>query len=281
MRLQELSYSFALFSTVTPCSATFSKNPPPLPANTYFPRHFGIVVWPSFAGSDIFGPISVLDGLGFNYPELGMHLSVLSTTLEPVSTRLLNGVSNRTNLFSDYGFSIVPTDTLDAVLARSGKTWVDPYPPAKGQEDGANVTKTLSQLEVLIVPGGGTSSPNRAVEIDFIKQLYPNLKVIVSVCTGAKLLSQSGILDGRKATSNKFSLPSLKENWPKVQWVDRARWVQDGNIWTGSGPSAGADVMYAWAESVFGKEVADWLAARVEQVRWSDSAYDPFADIWE
>jgi hypothetical protein len=218
--------------------------------------------------------------LAYIYPELGIHLSVLSSTLEPVSTRLLNGFSNRTTLFSDFGQTIVPTDNLDEVLARNGTTWVDPYPPLKGQENGENVTKILSQLEVLIVPGGGTVGQNRSVEVDFVKQIYPNLKSIVSVCTGSTILAQSGILDDRQATSNKYSLPWSQTSWPKVQWQDKAHWVQDGNIWTGSGLSAGVDVMYAWVENFFGKEVTDYLAARAGQLRWTDSANDPFADIW-
>lgn len=57
-------------------------------------------------------------------------------------------------------------------------------------------------------------------------------------------------------------------------------WVQDGKIWTSGDQAAGDDVAYAWVESVFGRDIADYLADCVEDVRWKDSTNDPFADVW-
>ena len=60
-----------------------------------------------------------------------------------------------------------------------------------------------------------------------------------------------------------------------------ARWVEDGNIFTSSGISAGIDVTYAWVGKVYGEEVADYLAKSLEYERWTDPHKDPFAQIWD
>lgn len=65
----------------------------------------------------------------------------------------------------------------------------------------------------------------------------------------------------------------------KTNWIAKARWVRDGNVWTASGVSAGIDVMCAWAESVYGKEVADEVANAMEFVRAKGSGDDPFAGM--
>lgn len=74
---------------------------------------------------------------------------------------------------------------------------------------------------------------------DFIRARYPQLEFLLSVCNGAVALAKSGLIDGRRATSNKALWKWALEAGPKVNWVPEARWVEDGNIWTSSGISAG------------------------------------------
>lgn len=62
-----------------------------------------------------------------------------------------------------------------------------------------------------------------------------------------------------------------------MNWVPRARWVVDGNLWTSSGISAGIDMMYAFVADQFGEDVASRLADDAEYVRNTDSTNDPFA----
>ena len=282
MHFKDILSPIVLVSALTPAFAKISKTPPALPVNGTFPRHYGLLVWPGFSNGDAFGPVTILDGLAYNYPQLGIHFSIISATMDPVTTRLFNNENTDKNTpFSDFEFKVQPTDTIDAVLARNGTTWAEPYPPAKGQENGENVKKALSPIDVLIVPGGGTGGNTRSVEAKFIKELYPQFQAVVSTCTGSTMFALAGILDGRRATTNKYMVNWIAKQYPKVQWVDRARWVRDGNIWTGSGLAAGVDVMYAWSDSVFGKDVTDFLLARVEQPRWDSADNDPYADIWE
>lgn len=100
------------------------------------------------------------------------------------------------------------------------------------------------------------------------------------MCTGSAILAKSGVLNGRKATSNKRAFSWVKDQNQEVEWVAKARWVVDGNIWTSSGIAAGIDMTYAWVESIWGVEVADEIADGSEYERNRDSGKDRFAERW-
>lgn len=72
----------------------------------------------------------------------------------------------------------------------------------------------------------------------------------------------------------------VKAKHPNVQWVAKARWVVDGNIWTSSGISAGIDVTFAWIADVFGEETAQYVADRSEYERNVDEGNDRYAERW-
>ncbi|KAF2177231.1 class I glutamine amidotransferase-like protein [Zopfia rhizophila CBS 207.26] len=248
---------------------------PNITNTTALPKHYAILVFPTFQALDVFGPLDVLNTLAMLF-NTTMHLSVLSATMDPVTT-----VPQRTPRMNmthgDFGESIVPTNTFKEVLAKSGSC-----PERTAGHGGHSMNGTdKGDIEVLIVPGGGGTREPRLEEIDFVKQTYPKVKYILSVCTGATILSRAGILDGRKATTNKRSWKWATSTGPKVDWVPTARWVQDGNIWSSSGISAGIDLTYAWVAHVYGEEVANYVSASSEYVRWRNSTEDPFAKIWD
>ena len=72
----------------------------------------------------------------------------------------------------------------------------------------------------------------------------------------------------------------VKTQHPNVDWVAKARWVVDGNIWTSSGISAGMDLAFAWMAEVFGEETAQFVADRSEYERNVDSGNDRYAERW-
>jgi len=65
-----------------------------------------------------------------------------------------------------------------------------------------------------------------------------------------------------------------------VIWVPEARWVEDGNIFSSSGISAGIDVMYAWVARVYGNDVAEYLSLVSEYQREMDANHDIFGGVW-
>jgi transcriptional regulator GlxA family with amidase domain len=137
-------------------------------------------------------------------------------------------------------------------------------------------------LDVLLVPGGmGTRREvdNRAL-VEWIARQARTAQTTTSVCTGAALLARAGVLDGRRATSNKRAFGWVTEQGPKVHWVRQARWVDDGTVVTSSGVSAGIDMALHLIGRVAGPAARDEIATRMEYEWQSDAEHDPFAKIW-
>jgi transcriptional regulator GlxA family with amidase domain len=137
-------------------------------------------------------------------------------------------------------------------------------------------------IEILLVPGGmGTRREvGNAALVDWIARQARAAETTTSVCTGAALLAKAGVLDGRRATSNKRAFAWVTEQGPKVDWVRQARWVDDGNVVTSSGVSAGIDMALHLIGRIAGPAVRDDIATRMEYEWHSDAAHDPFAKVW-
>jgi transcriptional regulator GlxA family with amidase domain len=119
-------------------------------------------------------------------------------------------------------------------------------------------------LDVLVVPGGmGTRKEvdNESL-ISFISIQAKHCKAVLSVCTGAFLLHRAGILGGRRATTHWNSLDRLRALGDVTVIEDR--FVQDGNIWSSAGVSAGMDMMLAFIADYAGEEAASKTQAAAE-----------------
>ena len=134
-------------------------------------------------------------------------------------------------------------------------------------------------LDVLLVPGGmGTRR-----EVDdpgltgWIAARAADAELVTSVCTGAALLARAGVLDGRRATTNKRAFDWVVTQGPRVTWVRRARWVEDGRFVTSSGVSAGIDMALAVVARTVDEETAEQIARLMEYARNRDPDDDPFA----
>lgn len=137
------------------------------------------------------------------------------------------------------------------------------------------------KLDFLLVPGGigtRTEIDNEAMT-DFLKARVADAEVAMTVCTGTALFAHAGILDGRRATTNKMAFNWVAEQGPKVEWVKQARWVEDGKFATSSGVSAGIDMALAVIEKLYGKETSKALEVGTEYDRHADASWDPFAKI--
>ncbi|MED7788781.1 DJ-1/PfpI family protein [Francisella sp. 19X1-34] len=148
-------------------------------------------------------------------------------------------------------------------------------------------TKKLDQANskdyILFVPGGmGTRQLiyDKKLMAELAK-LATNAKYILTVCTGSSLLSQTKLLDNKKATSNKKALNWTKSIAPNVQWIDKARWVKDGNIYSSSGVSAGIDMSLGFIADLFGYDVAKQKSIEIEYSWQEDATIDEFADIYK
>jgi putative intracellular protease/amidase len=133
-------------------------------------------------------------------------------------------------------------------------------------------------LDLILVPGGfGTVAQlGSAALLDFLRARAPRAEVTMSVCSGSALLARAGLLDGRRATSNKQFFDLARGQGAKVEWVAQARWVEDGPFATSSGVSAGMDMALGVIARLFGKERAQEIADLTEYEWHSDPTRDPF-----
>lgn len=135
------------------------------------------------------------------------------------------------------------------------------------------------QFDILMIPGGmGTRTEvNNPVMLEFLHKQDEGTEYTTSVCTGAALLAKAGLLDGRKATSNKMAWSFVTSQDGDVLWQPSARWVEDGKFLTSSGISAGIDMALALIEDLEGREKAENVAKVAEYIWNDDPADDPFA----
>jgi len=133
-------------------------------------------------------------------------------------------------------------------------------------------------LDLLLLPGGiGTLAQlgNEAL-LGFLRARAPRAEVTMSVCSGSAILAKAGLLDGRRATSNKMFFDLARSQSAKVRWVEAARWVEDGPFATSSGVSAGTDMALAVIARLYGRERARQIADYTEYQWHEDPDRDPF-----
>jgi transcriptional regulator GlxA family with amidase domain len=137
-------------------------------------------------------------------------------------------------------------------------------------------------LDVVLVPGGiGTrDEAENPTLLGWLGRRAAEAEVVTSVCTGAALLARAGVLDGKRATTNKAFFQWVADQGPKVTWVRAARWVEDGKFATSSGVSAGIDMALAVIARLVGREVSENVARAMEYEWHTDATWDPFAKAW-
>jgi transcriptional regulator GlxA family with amidase domain len=112
-------------------------------------------------------------------------------------------------------------------------------------------------FDYLLIPGGWgtrreTENPNL---IQFITQRAETCRAVLSVCTGAFLLAEAGLLKGRQASTHWGSLDRLRAVGD-IEVVEK-RFVKDGKFWSSAGVSAGIDLSLAFLKEEFGEETAE------------------------
>ncbi|MFN8341921.1 MAG: DJ-1/PfpI family protein [Cyclobacteriaceae bacterium] len=136
----------------------------------------------------------------------------------------------------------------------------------------------LTGPHIFLIPGGYGTRPAvfNAALIDEIRRVSVQSEYVFTVCTGTSLLARTGLLDGRKATSNKRAFDWVVTNGPAVQWIRQARWTVDGKYYTSSGVSAGIDMCLGFLSDRRGQAFAREVAWQIEFDWTEDKDTDHF-----
>ncbi len=153
--------------------------------------------------------------------------------------------------------------------ARTHLIWTRPGPVQadRGIEIGASVSfAEAPPLDLLLVPGGPgqLSLMKHSLLMDFIRRCSASSCWVCSVCTGALLLAQAGVLRGRRATTHWLARDALRSFGVEVT---DDRYVIDGKLATAAGVSAGIDLALELARRLFGDDLACEIELQIE--------YDP------
>lgn len=112
-------------------------------------------------------------------------------------------------------------------------------------------------LDCAIVPGGVVDAALRQAELlAWVAAQARRTRVLASVCTGALLLAQAGLLDGLQATTHWEDLDALRALRPAVQVREGLRWVDEGAVVTSAGISAGIDMSLHLVQRLAGHDLA-------------------------
>jgi transcriptional regulator GlxA family with amidase domain len=127
-------------------------------------------------------------------------------------------------------------------------------------------------IDLLLVPGGrGTQTlPEPQVVSRWIATVAACARVTASVCTGAFLLAEAGLLDGLSVTTHWDDVAGLRSAWPTVTVVEDVRWVDEGAVVTAAGISAGIDVSLHLVERLADRDLA-LRTARYMEYNWDEA----------
>ena len=119
-------------------------------------------------------------------------------------------------------------------------TWVT---PAMKVQPTHTYSTAPTDLDILVI-GGPNPGTVPDASLEYLREAVKKTKTILTTCTGAMWLAKSGVLNGKKATTNRLGLEGAKMMWPDVEWVDQRWVVEDGHfdgavIWTAGGAGCG------------------------------------------
>ena len=200
-----------------------------------------VVLFEGFTVLDVYGPVQAFASVRLPRPDGSWHRLFEIVTIAEKAGPVKSGEGPTTH--ADYAFVDAPT------------------------------------YDVLLVPGGfGTrKAVNNTALLLALTAASRAATVTTTVCTGSALLARTGLMDNRPATSNKIAWDWVVQQGPRVRWQRQARWVDDGDLVTSSGVSAGMDMALSVVARLHGVDMARQAARFMEYIWHEDPGADPFA----
>lgn len=126
-------------------------------------------------------------------------------------------------------------------------------------------------FDILIIPGGYGAEEieiHNQVVINWIKDQMDKVCIMASVCTGAFLLAEAGLLDGKRGTTHWMDLDRLEKEYKKVIVQREVKFVDENSVITSGGISAGINMSFYIVNKLLGETVAETTARRMEYDCW-------------
>jgi len=162
-------------------------------------------------------------------------------------------------VFSYAGFDIFTVSKTNAPIKSQGILKITP-------DYGLN---NAPKADILAFFGGNAARAYKdPTVIDWIKR-QEDIQYYFSVCTGAFLLAEAGLLIDKSATTFHLALPSFTERYPKTKVLPDARFVDNGRVITTAGISAGIDGALHFVAKIHGVERAKMVAYQIEYDKWT------------
>ena len=184
------------------------------------------------------------------------------------ATRLLEAGGKRA---PGYRVDLAAT-TPGPVTCESGLTLFAPRPLPRSRA-----------IDTLLVPGGDGVFDARADRklVGFVRRAAAGARRVGSVCSGAFVLAEAGLLDGRTVTTHWRRAARLADDYPAVDVEPDPIFVHDGPIWTSAGVTAGIDLALAMVEEDHGAELAQIIARNLVMFLRRSGGQSQFATpVW-
>jgi transcriptional regulator GlxA family with amidase domain len=138
-------------------------------------------------------------------------------------------------------------------------------------------------ISTLIIAGGEgvDAAATCGKTLAFVRGVAKRGVRIASVCSGAYLLAEAGLLDGRRATTHWQRTRQFLVRFPQVKWEPDRIYVRDGNIWSSAGITAGIDLALALVAEDFGEEIAQKTARQLVLYHRRSGGQSQFSSLLE
>jgi len=158
-----------------------------------------------------------------------------------------------------------------------------PVRSTSGVEMLARSMRPSGAITTLIIAGGeGVEAAARCARtLAFVRGLAKRGVRIASVCSGAILLAEAGLLDGRRATTHWQRTRQFLKTYPQVKLEPDQIFTRDGNIWTSAGITAGIDLSLAMVTEDFGDEIAQKTAKQLVLYHRRSGGQSQFSSLLE
>src|SRR5712672_1190151 len=172
------------------------------------------------------------------------------------------------------GFQMLSVTALSVFELANGEIGEQVYDVHLLSETGGSIRSSIgisvatepfdqTNFDTLMVGGSAMAGSLTPGVVKFLRQALQRSRRVASTCTGAFVLAEAGLLDGRRATTHWHRARELQARFPKVKVEEDSIFITDGPVWTSAGMTAGIDLALAMIEKDFGADVARAVARKL------------------